>query len=128
MNCFGHAAAPAAGTCKACAKGICKQCTRVEESGLYCSKKCAATGADAYAMHLRALKIYGIGDSKPPGFGPGVVIYGGLGLVFLPFGLLPLVQHKPFDRGDWFAVVLGAAMLFADAYLRVRQNKLGLNY
>ena len=40
MECFYHAGAPAVGSCRACLKGLCRQCAVELESGLACPSRC----------------------------------------------------------------------------------------
>jgi hypothetical protein len=126
MNCFEHENSPALGTCKTCSKGICKLCARIEESGIFCSDKCAAAGASLHSMNQRALKIYGIGQSKTP-LGTGVVIYAVMGAVFLGVAAVPFLRFGTFDEADWFALAMGVAFIGIAFYARVRQKQTGLN-
>ncbi len=126
MNCFEHEASPALGLCKACSKGVCRQCARVEESGIFCSEKCAVVGAGLHTMNQRALKIYGIGESRTP-LGSGVVVYAFLGAIFFGFGVISYFRLGELDQGDLFAIVMGLAMIGVAFYARWRQKQTGLN-
>ena len=112
--------------CKYCGKGVCKQCARTEDYGIFCSEKCATVGADHHAMNQRALKLYNIGGGRTP-LGTGVVIYGITGLSMLTIGLNSVLQTKHLAHGNWSALSLGLLFIGIAFYVRFRQNQTGLN-
>ncbi|WP_189401619.1 hypothetical protein [Arenicella chitinivorans] len=71
MQCFQHQAINAVGLCKSCLKGVCQECATEVPTGLVCSSACADHAAEMQEMHVRGLKIYGIGQyhSKMPSTG-----------------------------------------------------------
>lgn len=71
MECFKHQSIDAVGVCKACQKGVCRECVTEVPFAIVCSASCANHAAETQEMHVRGLKIYGIGEyqSKMPSTG-----------------------------------------------------------
>ena len=58
MNCFNHPGTPAIGTCKACSKGLYKDCASDIGHGLACKDVHEAEVNDQHMIFAKNVKIY----------------------------------------------------------------------
>lgn len=109
MNCFIHNSAPAIGICKHCQKGLCSQCATDTGAGLACIGSCVDVVNSINSLVDRNMQI---SSKQKSGGYLGSAFLGGLGAVFLLFGLGDVENASlPISMGIGFlifAVVLAA--------------------
>ncbi len=84
MKCFNHPDKDAVGICKNCNKGLCKDCIVEVENGIACKETCVEEVKLINSLINRNKKSYG---NVAGAHYKNAYIYGGLGLVFIFFGL-----------------------------------------
>ena len=88
MKCYNHTDLDAVGICKACNKGICRECAVDLGNGLACRDSCEQEVREVNEIIVRSKTIH-----KKTGqfYGGGAIIAGLIGLLFLLFGLVILL-------------------------------------
>lgn len=85
MKCFNHPETDAVGICKNCSKGLCKACLTELENGIACTETCVEETRQINALINRNKKVY---QTTSGAYSRNSLIYAGLGLVFIVFGLI----------------------------------------
>ena len=114
MQCFAHATVAAVGICRACGKGICRDCAREGAHGIVCSDPCQDFVDTQYEMVERAKRVYGMGSARQRFPGPAII--------FILFGLFMIAValvtgwNAPLDGlvpgGMGLIFLLGAAIIW----------------
>lgn len=138
MKCFNHPEVDAVGVCKYCYKGLCKECTRVVESGIYCSEKCAnevaaiwkriaedreKTGRDREITQTalaRNQETY-IANSRIYRYLAGFMAV--LACIFLVFGIYLVVNNQQLVWLGIFLLAAGALFMTGAAYYHSAASK-----
>ncbi len=84
MKCYNHPDVDAIGICKNCNKGLCKDCLTELENGIACTATCIEEVKQINSLINRNKQSY---NSAAGMHMRNALIYGGMGLVFIFFGL-----------------------------------------
>ena len=101
MRCYNHPSVEAVGTCKACSKGLCMECSADLGHGLACKASHIVEVENLNALITRSTRIttaHTRGKFLVP------VFYGFIGLTFLGYGLVS-------SRASSFSIVMGVGFL-----------------
>lgn len=94
MRCFNHSEIEAVGTCKACGKGLCKECAADLGHGLACNPTHVEKVETLNSLINRNIKVTGINKR-------GVLVmpifFAFMGLGFLVSGLITNTKASPFS-------------------------------
>ena len=103
MNCFNHPGTPAIGTCKACSKGLCKECATDLGHGLACKDTHEGEVNDLNMIISKNVKVF---SAAPKNTLLAPLFYLFMGLVFAGFGYTSKggVTDLPFILGIGFIV------------------------
>lgn len=83
MNCYNHPDRPAVGTCKACGKGLCADCSSDLGHGLACRGVHELYVAGLTALIERNIKIYGSPAKRSVATSVSVASLGSLGIAMI---------------------------------------------
>ncbi|MFI5342815.1 MAG: hypothetical protein ACHQUC_01205 [Chlamydiales bacterium] len=124
MYCYNHSTVEAAGMCRHCFKGLCRECCGKNENYLVCSESCAERVKDIEEMNERALSIYGIGKYKKRQRLPsGVIINFCFSIVFISLGISNMILYDHWFFGfDIFFIAIGILFLLI-AFLCWKNSK-----
>jgi hypothetical protein len=88
MECFYHPGTPAAGSCRACLKGLCRQCAVELEAALACRGRCEPLAHALVASLQQSLRFQGVSTGLLRS-APGLWL--GLSVVALSVGAFVLI-------------------------------------
>jgi hypothetical protein len=84
MKCFNHPDLDAIGICKNCNKGLCKDCLTEVDNGIACTSTCVDEVNQVNSLIQRNKHTHNVASSAHM---RNVLLFGGMGIVFLIFGL-----------------------------------------
>ncbi|MBN1384139.1 MAG: hypothetical protein JW983_04565 [Elusimicrobia bacterium] len=84
MKCYNHPEKDAAGICKHCSKGLCKECAVDVGGGLACINSCEDEVREVNKVISQSKTVY---QKAGKSYTQNAVIYGLLGFFFLLFGI-----------------------------------------
>lgn len=114
MLCFNHPDRQAIGICKACQRGLCRDCATDLEHGIACKDKHEAQVNALEKIVRQSEKIYSV---TPKTRYAAPLFYGFMGVVFAGLGLL---SGNGFED---FAFILGCGFIAFAIYLSVYNRK-----
>ncbi len=106
MKCFYHADQDAVAICKSCCRGLCRECVADVPPGVACRNRCEAEVAAINLIMARSKTAYQKTGAAHRRNAVATLI---CGLLFLGFGLLPVLVSR--DFGAFFLVPLGCVFL-----------------
>jgi len=112
MKCYNHPLNDAVGICKNCNKGLCKECIIEVENGIACKETCVEEVKLINSLINRNKKAY---RHTACTFYRTGYIYGGLGLVFIFFGI--------FEGPKYFLIVSGIIFILGAIISLTSANK-----
>jgi hypothetical protein len=114
MNCYRHSEIASIGTCKACQKGLCRDCVTDTGNGLACKDSCEQEVREVNEMWERSKRIYGIGkyNSRIPT--SGVLIWSLFAVGFWVVAIVLFLKQGEVDvmtitMACLFTIILGIA-------------------
>jgi hypothetical protein len=106
MKCYYHHASDAVALCKSCNRALCPECSADVHPGTACKHRCEKDVADLNTVIERGKTVYAKTGSAYKRNAVSMLI---IGLIFLGFGLLPIVVNN--DYGASFMAVIGGIFL-----------------
>ena len=116
MKCFNHPQNEAAGTCKFCFRGICRQCVRDSGVGLACSEACESQIKSTHALVERNKKLTAFAPSTQSRSGVMLLL---MAAVFIAFGMVSRILFM-----KAFLAVFGLVMLCGAAFSFINSRKM----
>lgn len=123
MKCYVHKNKDAVGTCKACSKGVCEECSLDVGNGLACKHTCVDEVKAMNELIARSKQLYAIG-TRGKVFSSGVIMYFLFAALFGGWGLYSSFATA---QPDVFPILMGLGMLAIGIVAYGRQKKLRLN-
>lgn len=109
MKCYNHNDIDALGTCKACNKGVCKDCLTDVGNGIACSKACVEEVRGVNELIAKNKDTYKNISKKYINAG---FFYAGLGLLFIILNIYFNNNNQFFFMLSFFIMALGLYNIF----------------
>ena len=113
MKCFNHPQNDAVGICKNCNKGLCKDCLTEVKNGIACTATCVDEVKQLNSLIDRNKKSY---TTASGAYMRNAYIFGGMGLVFIIFGL-------QFERLIGFLSIMGILFIVGARFSIINAKK-----
>ena len=113
MKCFNHPQNDAVGICKNCNKGLCKDCLTEVKNGIACTTTCVDEVKQLNSLIDRNKKSY---TTASGAYMRNAYIFGGMGLVFIIFGL-------QFERLIGFLSIMGILFIVGAGFSIINAKK-----
>jgi hypothetical protein len=113
MKCYNHPDKDAVGICKNCNKGLCKECITEVDNGIACTSSCVEEVQLINSLINRNKQSY---KTASGAFYKNAYIYGGLGIVFIIFGLTT-------EGLKGFLTVVGSIFIIGAIFSVISANK-----